>query len=40
MKQGKLQFLKTLKKSLMQNLLTGKVRVDVEKINQMLEEVK
>lgn len=39
MKQGKLQSLKTLKKSLMQNLLTGKVRVDVEKINQMLEDV-
>ena len=28
-----------LKKSLMQNLLTGKVRVDVEKINKLLEEV-
>lgn len=38
-KQTKIQSLKTLKKSLMQNLLTGKVRVDVEKINQMLGEV-
>lgn len=35
----KLQALKTLKKALMQNLLTGKVRVDVEKINKILEEV-
>ncbi len=34
----KLQTLKTLKKALMQNLLTGKVRVDVEKINKLLEE--
>jgi len=34
----KLQALKTLKKSLMQNLLTGKIRVDVEKINTLLEE--
>jgi type I restriction enzyme, S subunit len=33
----KIQSLKTLKKSLMQNLLTGKVRVDVEKINKLLE---
>lgn len=32
--------LKVLKKSLMQNLLTGNVRVDVEKINNLLEEVK
>ena len=38
-KQSKVQSLKTLKKSLMQNLLTGKVRVDVEKINKLLEEV-
>jgi type I restriction enzyme S subunit len=30
--------LKILKKSLMQHLLTGKVRVDVEKINKLLEE--
>lgn len=36
-KQSKIQSLKTLKKSLMQNLLTGKVRVDVEKINKLLE---
>lgn len=35
----KLQALKTLKKALMQNLLIGKVRVDVEKINKLLEEV-
>lgn len=35
----KIQSLKTLKKSLMQTLLTGKVRVDVEKINKILEEV-
>ncbi len=35
----KIRSLKTLKKSLMQNLLTGKVRVDVEKINKLLEEV-
>lgn len=34
----KIQSLKTLKKSLMQNLLTGKVRVDVKKINKLLEE--
>jgi len=34
----KIQTLKTLKKSLMQNLLTGKVRVDVEKINALLGE--
>lgn len=38
-KQSKSQSLKTLKKSLMQNLLTGKVRVNVEKINKLLEEV-
>lgn len=30
----------TLKKSLMQNLLTGKIRVDVEKINSILESMK
>jgi len=36
---SKIQSLKTLKKSLMQNLLTGKVRVDVEKINKLLEEM-
>jgi len=38
-KKEKIQILKKLKKSLMQNLLTGKVRVDVEKINKILEEV-
>ena len=38
-KKAKIQILKKLKKSLMQNLLTGKVRVDVEKINKLLEEV-
>lgn len=36
--RSKLSALKTLKKSLMQNLLTGKVRVDVAKINKLLEE--
>jgi type I restriction enzyme S subunit len=38
-KEGKKLSLQKLKKSLMQNLLTGKVRVDVEKINKILEEV-
>lgn len=38
-KKSKIQSLKTLKKSLMQNLLTGRVRVDVEKINKLLQEV-
>ncbi len=38
-RQSKIKSLKTLKKSLMQNLLTGKVRVDVEKINNLLEKV-
>ncbi|MCF7923376.1 MAG: restriction endonuclease subunit S [Candidatus Marinimicrobia bacterium] len=38
-KKLKIQSLKKLKKSLMQHLLTGKVRVDVEKINKLLEEV-
>ncbi len=38
-KEKKLDSLKTLKRSLMQNLLTGKVRVDVEKTNTLLEEV-
>ena len=37
-KHAKIQSLKTLKKSLMQNLLTGKNRVDVDKINKILEE--
>ncbi|MCX8129691.1 MAG: restriction endonuclease subunit S [Clostridia bacterium] len=38
-KQTKIHSLRILKKSLMQNLLTGKVRVNVEEINQLLEEV-
>ena len=33
---NKIQTLQRLKKSLMQNLLTGKIRVDVEKINELL----
>ncbi len=37
MKQSKIKSLNTLKKSLMQNLLSGKVRVNVEKINKYLE---
>jgi type I restriction enzyme, S subunit len=37
-KQTKIQTLQRLKKSLMQNLLTGKVRLDVEKINKILSE--
>ncbi|MEK5548162.1 restriction endonuclease subunit S [Paenibacillus sp. FSL L8-0689] len=37
-KKSKIESLKTLKKSLMQNLLTGKVRLNVEKINKLLEE--
>lgn len=37
-KQSKIQTLKILKKSLLQNLLTGKVRVDVEMINALLGE--
>lgn len=37
-KQIKIQILQRLKKSLMQHLLTGKVRVDVEKINNILKE--
>jgi len=36
-KHLKIHSLRTLKKSLMQNLLTGKVRVDVSKINEILE---
>ena len=35
-KQTKINKLERLKKSLLQNLLTGKKRVDVEKINQLL----
>lgn len=38
-KKAKIQSLNTLKKSLMQNLLTGRVRIDVEKINKLLEDV-
>lgn len=37
-KQTKIITLQRLKKSLMQNLLTGKVRVDVEKINELCRE--
>lgn len=35
-KQSKIQTLQRLKKSLMQNLLTGKIRVDVEKVTELL----
>lgn len=37
-KQIKIRTLQRLKKSLMQNLLTGKVRLDVEKVNKILSE--
>lgn len=37
-KQTKIDTLQRLKKSLMQNLLTGKVRLDVEKVNKILSE--
>jgi len=37
-KQTKIKTLQRLKKSLMQNLLTGKVRVDVEAINKIISE--
>jgi type I restriction enzyme S subunit len=37
-KQTKIRTLQRLKKSLMQNLLTGKVRLDVEKVNKILKE--
>jgi type I restriction enzyme S subunit len=37
-KQTKIQTLQRLKKSLMQNLLTGKRRIDVEKIEELLAE--
>jgi type I restriction enzyme S subunit len=37
-KQKKVATIKRLKKSLMQNLLTGKVRVDVNKIEKLLQE--
>jgi type I restriction enzyme, S subunit len=35
-KQSKIKTLERLKKSLMQNLLTGKVRVDVAKIESLI----
>lgn len=38
LKALKVESLKRLKKSLMQNLLTGKVRVDVDKINKLLDK--
>jgi len=37
-KQTKIQTLQRLKKSLMQNLLTGKVRLDVEEVNKIISE--
>lgn len=37
-KQSKIRILERLKKSLMQNLLSGKVRVDVNKINKVLND--
>lgn len=37
-KQTKIQTLQRLKKSLMQNLLTGKIRVDITKINELLKK--
>lgn len=37
--RSKIKSLNILKKSLMQNLITGKIRVDVDKINDLLEEV-
>ncbi|MEA4982711.1 MAG: restriction endonuclease subunit S [Paludibacter sp.] len=37
-KQNKMEILQRLKKSLMQNLLTGKVRVDVEKILELCQK--
>lgn len=38
MKQDKIIALQRLKKSLMQNLLTGKVRIDTEKINKLINQ--
>ena len=38
LKQTKIKTLQRLKKSLMQNLLTGKVRLDVEAINKIISE--
>ena len=37
-KQSKIKTLQRLKKSLMQNLLTGKVRLDIEAINKITSE--
>lgn len=37
-KQSKIQTLQRLRKSLMQNLLTGKKRIDINKINKILNE--
>jgi type I restriction enzyme, S subunit len=37
-KQTKIRTIQRLKKSLMQNLLTGKVRLDVEKVNKIISE--
>ena len=39
-KQAKIRTQQRLKKSLMQNLLTGKVRLDVEKVNKIIGEQK
>ena len=39
-KRNKIEYLYRLKKSLMQNLLTGKKRVDVDKINSLLDSMK
>ena len=39
-KQSKIKTLQRLKKSLMQNLLTGKIRVDVDKINEIISKTK
>jgi type I restriction enzyme, S subunit len=39
MKKSKIHSLQTIKKSFMQNLLTGKVRLNVEKVNKLLEKV-
>ena len=39
-KQFKIKTLQRLKKSLMQNLLTGKIRVDVDKINEIISKTK
>jgi type I restriction enzyme, S subunit len=39
-KRAKIRTLNTLKKSLMQNLLTGKVRVDVDKVSKYLQKMR